>query len=70
MREGLGLMQTIRITIDLDYDLESHYNSPEEYKNLSLDAIVDDLEDNVYEDLLDLMRNDRLRFWSETRVIA
>lgn len=63
-------MQTIRITIDLDYDLEAHYNSPEEYKNLSLDAIVDDLEDNVYEDLLDLMRGDRLKYWSESRVVA
>jgi hypothetical protein len=63
-------MQTIRISIALDYDLESHYNSPEEYKNLSLDSIVDDLEDNVYEDLLDLMRGDRLKYWSESRVVA
>jgi hypothetical protein len=58
-------MPTVRITIDLDYDLESHYNNEEEYKNLSIDKIVDDLEDNVYEDLLDLMRNDRLKYWAE-----
>ena len=58
-------MPTVRISIDLDYDLESHYNNEEEYKNLSIDKIVGDLEDNVYEDLIDLMRNDRLISWAD-----
>jgi hypothetical protein len=58
-------MPTVRLTIDLDYDLESHYNNEEEYKHLSIDKIIDDLEDNVYEDLLDLMRGDRLKYWAE-----
>jgi hypothetical protein len=58
-------MPTVRISIDLDYDLESHYNNEEEYKYLSIDKIIDDLEDNVYEDLTDLMRNDRLKSWAD-----
>ena len=62
-------MPTVRISIDLDYDLESHYNNEEEYKNLSIDKIVNDLEDTVYEDLSDLMRGDRLQYWSEYEIL-
>ena len=67
-------MTTIRISIDLDYDLESYYGelgrSKEEYSSLPMEKVVDDLEDTVYEDLIDLMRNDRLRFWADTKVMA
>jgi len=62
-------METIRITIELDYDLESHYGElgrdKAEYSNLPIETLIDDLEDTVYEDLIDLMRNDRLRFWAD-----
>lgn len=63
-------MTTIRISIDLDYDLESHYNNEEEYKNLSIDKIVNDLEDTVYDDLTDLMRGDRLISWAEAKRLS
>jgi hypothetical protein len=67
-------METVRIIIELDYDLDSHYGElgrqKEEYSKLPMETIVNDLEDTVYEDLIDLMRNDRLRFWADTKVLA
>jgi len=35
---------------------------------LTTEVISEDLEDRVYEDLIDLMRGDKLRFWSEIQV--
>jgi hypothetical protein len=75
MWKGLRLMKTVRITIELDYDLANHYGEGslkdlEEASDVDLANIVDDLEDNVYEDLIDLMRGDRLRFWSDVKVVG
>lgn len=57
-------MPTIRVVIDLEYNLE----------DISLDDLLDTnqehmsldtLEDLVYDDLTDLMRGDRLSSWAE-----
>lgn len=60
-------MAKARITIELDYDLDAHFESLG-YKDLKPTTIHDELEDEVYEDLLDLMRGDRLRFWSDIKI--
>jgi hypothetical protein len=61
-------MAMAKISIVLEYDLDNHFESLG-YRDLKPDTIIDDLEDNVYEDLLDLMRGDRLRFWSYYEII-
>jgi hypothetical protein len=62
--------QKARITIELVYDLDEFYgeNSAAPGEELTPKEVHNDLEDNVYEDLLDLMRGDRLRFWSEIEI--
>jgi hypothetical protein len=61
-------MAMAKISIVLEYDLDNHFESLG-YKDLKPETIIDDLEDNVYEDLLDLMRNDRLRFWAYYEIV-
>ena len=62
--------QKARIIIELVYDLDEFYGEdsalPDE--ELTPREVHNDLEDRVYEDLLDLMRGDRLRFWSEIEI--
>lgn len=57
-----------RITIELVYDLDEFYEDQETADDLSPKYVHNDLEDRVYEDLIDLMRGDRLRFWSEIEI--
>jgi hypothetical protein len=61
-------MAMAKISIVLEYDLENHFQELA-YKHLKTDTIIDELEDNVYEDLLDLMRGDRLRSWSYYEIV-
>ena len=61
-------MAMARISIVLEYDLDTHFESLG-YRDLKPETIIDDLEDNVYEDLLDLMRGDRLRSWSYYEIV-
>jgi hypothetical protein len=61
-------MAVAKIVIELNYDLDSHYGDFP-HDELKPDNIVDDLEDLVYEDLIDLMRGDRLRSWAEYEII-
>jgi hypothetical protein len=58
-------MAIARIKIELTYDLEEFYGDDITQDELLPKMIHNDLEDRVYEDLTDLMRGDRLRFWSE-----
>jgi hypothetical protein len=60
-------MSVAAITIQLTYNLDEHYGT-EGYKGLLEETIVDDLENRVYDDLIDLMRGDRLRSWAEYEV--
>jgi hypothetical protein len=62
-------MAVAKIVIELHYDLDSHYGDSIDHTELKPDNIVDDLEDTVYEDLIDLMRGDRLRSWAEYEVL-
>jgi hypothetical protein len=59
-----------RITIELVYDLTEFYgeDSAAPGEELTPRDVHNDLEDRVYEDLTDLMRGDRLRFWSEIEI--
>jgi hypothetical protein len=58
-----------KIVIEFNYDLDSHYGDSVDHTELKTNEIIDDLEDTVYEDLLDLMRGDRLRSWSEFEIL-
>jgi hypothetical protein len=61
-------MAKARITIELVYDLDEFYGDEEIGGDISPKYVHHDLEDRVYEDLTDLMRGDRLRFWSEIEI--
>lgn len=60
-------MPIAKINIELHYDLDSHYGDYD-YSKSTPEDIANDLEDTVYEDLIDLMRGDRLQFWSEIKI--
>jgi hypothetical protein len=62
--------QKARITIELVYDLDEFYgeDSAALGEEITPREIHNDLEDRVYYDLTDLMRGDRLRFWSEIEI--
>ena len=61
-------MATARIKIELTYDLESYYGGLVNIEDLSPQDIHNDLENQLYGDLIDLMRGDRLRSWSEIEI--
>jgi hypothetical protein len=61
-------MPTARIKIELTYDLANHYGDEEIIDDRKPSEIHNDLEEWVYEDLQELMRGDRLRFWSEIEI--
>ena len=64
------MAQKARIIIELVYDLDEFYgeDSAAAGEELTPRDVHNDLEDRVYEDLIDLMRGDRLRFWSEIEI--
>lgn len=53
------------VTIVLEYDLDNLADTLAIEDTLSDEEIYDMIEDYTYEDLIDLMRGDRLRYWSE-----
>ncbi len=53
------------VTIVLEYDLDNLADTLAIEETLSDEEIYDMIEDYTYEDLIDLMRGDRLRYWSE-----
>ena len=61
-------MAVAKIVIEFNYDLDSHYGDFQ-HSDLKPNEIIDDLEDTVYEDLIDLMRGDRLRSWADYEII-
>jgi hypothetical protein len=62
-------MAVAKVVIEFNYDLDSHYGDSVDHTELKTDNIIDDLEDTVYEDLIDLMRGDRLRSWADYEII-
>jgi hypothetical protein len=62
-------MAVAKIVIELNYDLDSHYGDSVDHTELKPTEIIDDLENTVYEDLMDLMRGDRLRSWADYEII-
>jgi hypothetical protein len=62
-------MAVAKIVIEFNYDLDSHYGDSVDHTELKPTEIIDDLEDSVYEDLIDLMRGDRLRSWAEFEIL-
>ena len=51
------------VVITLEYDLDNP-----EYETMSESEIHDDIENLVYEDLPDLMRGDRLKYWADVTI--
>lgn len=57
------MSKKIQVVIRLDYDPETFDDE------VSADEFAEKyLEDYVYEDLIDLMRGDKLRYWAEIEV--
>jgi len=63
-------MAVAKIVIEFNYDLDSHFGDSVDHTELKPTEIIDDLEDSVYEDLIDLMRGDRLRSWADYEIIV
>ena len=60
-------MAIARIKIELTYDLTNWYEDQSE-ADQKPEKIQDDLEDQVFDDLIDLMRGERMRYWSEIEI--
>jgi hypothetical protein len=60
--------QKARITIELVYDLDKFYGEDSSTEGINPNEIQDDLEDQVFDDLIDLMRGERMRYWSEIEI--
>jgi hypothetical protein len=62
-------MSTATVTITLEYDLDNMFDTLLiEGEQLSDEEIYEVVEDYTYEDLTDLMRGDRLKYWSEVKI--
>lgn len=61
-------MGTATVTIVLEYDLDNMMDTLAIEEPLSDAEIYDMVEDYTYEDLTDLMRGDRLKYWSEVKI--
>jgi hypothetical protein len=61
-------MGTATVTIVLEYDLDNMMDTLAIDEPLSDEEIYDMVEDYTYEDLTDLMRGDRLKYWSEVKI--
>lgn len=55
------------VKIELNYDLDNFYGS-EVYNEVDERDILKDLQDLIYDDLIDLMRNDSVVSWAELEV--
>ena len=51
------------VIITLEYDLDHR-----EYETMDEYEIQEDIENLVYEDLPDLMRGDKLKYWAEVTI--
>lgn len=61
-------MGTATITIVLEYDLDNMMDTLGIDEVLSDEEVYEMVEDYTYEDLTDLMRGDRLKYWSEVKI--
>lgn len=59
---------TATVTVVLEYDLDNMMETLSIDTPLSDEEIYDMVEDYTYEDLTDLMRGDRLKYWSEVTI--
>lgn len=57
------MAKTATVIIKLVYTLDHP-----EYDTISEDEIHEDIENLVYEDLPDLMRGDKLKYWAEVSI--
>ncbi len=56
------------VVITLEYDIDNMMETLVIDTPLSDEEIYDMVEDYTYEDLTDLMRGDRLKYWSEVKI--
>ena len=58
----------VKVVIELNYDMESFNDTLDE--PMTQQEFVDYVSDElVYDDLTDLMRGDRLKYWAEVSVV-
>lgn len=60
--------KTIKVVIELNYDESVLLDTLFPGEELTEEEIIELVEENVYEDLTDLMRGDRLKHWSEITI--
>ncbi len=65
------MMKTIRVVIQLDYDLDAWLEADEDLDPMAQaeDFVKNHLETYAYEDLTDLMRGSGLKSWAEVSII-
>jgi hypothetical protein len=62
-------MNTATVTITLEYDLDNMFDTLLlEGEQPSDEEVYEVVEDYTYEDLTELMRGDRLKYWSEVKI--
>lgn len=61
-------MGSATVTIVLEYDLDNMMETLSIDTPLSDEELYDMVEDYSYEDLIDLMRTDRLKYWAEVKI--
>jgi hypothetical protein len=62
-------MGTATVTIVLEYDLDNLFDTLVlEGDKLTDEEVYEMIEDYTYEDLTDLMRGDRLKYWSDVQI--
>ncbi len=68
-RLGASVMgKNVKVVIELNYDLDSFNDTLDE--PMSEEEFVDYVSDElVYDDLTDLMRGDRLKYWADITLV-
>lgn len=67
MRKGRVMSKVAKVVIELNYDIDSFNQTLDE--PMSEQEFLDYLEELVAEDLSDLMRGERLKYWSEITLV-
>ena len=62
------MSKTIKVVIELNYDESVLLDTLFPGEEWTEEEIIELVEENVYEDLTDLMRGDRLKHWSEITI--
>lgn len=63
------MTKIIKVVIELNYDESVLLDTLFPDEELTQEEIIEQVEDMAYEDLTELMRGDRLKYWSEITIV-